>query len=64
MSDTFHPVTLIWGAFLTVAGAALAAVGLGWWDITMINIGYLAPMLLIALGAIVLIGALVRRDKT
>ncbi len=63
MNDTFHPVTMIWGVFLTITGAALAAVGLGWWDITMINVGYLAPLLLIVLGAIVLVGALVRRER-
>jgi hypothetical protein len=63
MSDKFHLGTFVWGAVLTVAGAAMAAIGLGWWDVTIVNLGYLAPALVIVAGVVILVGALTRERR-
>lgn len=64
MSERFHTVTFVWGLVLTVAGAALAAVGFGWWDISGLDLRYVGPALLILVGLTILAGALMPgRDR-
>jgi membrane protein implicated in regulation of membrane protease activity len=65
MSDRFHVGTFLGGAVLTITGAALAAVGFGWWDISSIDLRYVAPMFVILAGLVILLGALVpaRRES-
>jgi hypothetical protein len=58
MSDRIHIGTFVWGLILTVVGAALAAVGFGWWDMGSLDLRYLAPVLVILVGAGILLGAL------
>jgi hypothetical protein len=58
MSERFHGATFMWGVILTLTGAALAAVGFGWWDISAIDIRYIAPAFVIVVGIVILIGAL------
>ena len=60
MSDRFHVGTFLWGAVLTVAGTAMAAVGFGWWSIAIVDLGYLAPLIVIVAGAVILLAALTR----
>ncbi|HEY6634835.1 MAG TPA: hypothetical protein VI141_04395 [Acidimicrobiia bacterium] len=60
MTDQFHLGTFVWGAVLAVAGAVMAAIGFGWWDIAIIDLGYLVPLLVIVAGAVLLVGALAR----
>jgi hypothetical protein len=62
MSDRFHVGTLLWGIVLTLAGAALAAVGLGWWDISVIDLRLVAPVLVILVGTVILLGSLTRGE--
>ncbi len=57
MNDRFHYGTFTWGAILTITGAALAAVGFGWWDISSIDLRYVAPVFLVLVGAVMLLGA-------
>lgn len=58
MSEQFHMGTFLWGAFLTLIGAALAAVGFGWWELASIDLRYVAPGFLIMAGVVILLGAL------
>ncbi|MDH3190878.1 MAG: hypothetical protein OEM39_09635 [Acidimicrobiia bacterium] len=60
MSDQFHVGTFLWGAVLAVAGVAMAAIGFGWWDAKIGDLGIVAPVILIAAGAAILFGALTR----
>jgi len=62
MSDRFHVGTCFWGVVLTVAGAALAAVGFGRWDMSSIDLRYVAPAFVILVGVVVLLGALMPRS--
>ena len=70
MSEGFHVATFLWGVVLTLIGAALAAVGFGWWDISSIDLRYVAPAFVIVVGMVILLGALTARrtpqsvDKT
>jgi uncharacterized membrane protein YeaQ/YmgE (transglycosylase-associated protein family) len=71
MTDRFHAGTFLWGVVLTLTGAALASVGFGWWDISSIDLRYVAPVFVILFGAVILLGALTpgrnggsRVDKT
>jgi membrane protein DedA with SNARE-associated domain len=66
MSERFHVGTFLWGVILTLAGAALVAVGFGWWDVTSIDLRYVAPMFVILIGIVTLLGALMpgRRDDS
>jgi len=57
MSDRFHVATFLWGLILTIVGAALAAVGFGWWDLAVFDLRYMAPVFVIFVGAVILIGA-------
>lgn len=58
MTDRFHVATFLWGLILTVSGAALAAVGFGWWDLAVFDLRYAGPLFVILVGAVILIGAL------
>lgn len=60
MNDRMHIGTFLWGVVLTLAGAALAAVGFGWWDISAIDLRYVAPAFVILAGVVILLGALMR----
>lgn len=60
MTDRFHTGTFLWGVVLTLAGAALAAVGFGWWELSTIDLRYVGPAFVILVGAVVLTGALTR----
>jgi membrane protein DedA with SNARE-associated domain len=61
MSEQMHIGTFLWGLILTAAGAALAAVGFGWWDLDAIDLRYAAPVLVILIGAVILLSALTPR---
>lgn len=63
MSDRFHAGTFVWGVILTVAGAVLAAIGFGWWDISSIDLRYVGPALVILIGFTILTGALIPRTS-
>lgn len=58
MSNEFHLGTLLWGAVLTLVGAALATEGFGWWEISSINLRFMAPTFVILVGVVILLGAL------
>jgi membrane protein DedA with SNARE-associated domain len=58
MNDRFHVGTFLWGAVLTIAGAALAAAGFGWWDLSSIDLRYVAPAFVILVGVVILLGSL------
>jgi hypothetical protein len=60
MSDRFHVGTFLWGVVLTIAGAGLAAVGFGWWDLVVLDLRYAAPVFIIMVGAVILIASLAR----
>ncbi len=62
MSSRFHVGTFLWGVVLTLVGAALTAVGFGWWDITSIDLRYVAPVFVILVGAVIAITALTPGD--
>lgn len=57
MDNQLHVGTLVWGAVLAIAGAALTAVGFGWWDMAAIDLRYAAPALVILIGGVILVGA-------
>jgi membrane protein DedA with SNARE-associated domain len=59
-----HIGTFLWGLILTAAGAALAAVGFGWWDLDAIDLRYAAPVLVILIGAVILLSALTPRRRS
>lgn len=58
MNDRFHLSTFLWGVVLTLAGAWLLGVGFDFWEIGRINLNYIAPILVIVIGASILIGSL------
>jgi hypothetical protein len=63
MTDQFHAGTFLWGVILTLAGAALAAIGFGWWEITSIDLRYVGPALVILIGLTILAGALLPGNR-
>lgn len=63
MSDRFHVGTFLWGIILLLAGAALSAVGLGWWDISALDLRLVAPVLAILGGTVILLSALTRGGR-
>jgi membrane protein DedA with SNARE-associated domain len=63
MVDRFHVGTFVWGMVLTLAGAALAAVGFGWWELSAIDLRWVGPVFVILIGVVILAGALMRRTK-
>lgn len=62
MTDRLHMSTFLWGVILTVVGAALAAVGFGWWDLAVLDLRYAAPVIVILMGGVILAGAFTRGD--
>ena len=58
MSDRLHVGTFLWGLILTISGAALAAVGFGWWDLAVFDLRFAGPLFVILVGAVILIGSL------
>jgi membrane protein DedA with SNARE-associated domain len=60
MNERFHSGTFIWGVVLTIAGAGLLGVGLDLWELSRINLNYVAPILVIVIGASILFGSLRR----
>lgn len=63
MSKQFNVGTFSWGAILTLVGAALAAVGFGWWEITSIDLRYVAPVFVILVGIVMTLAALVPGER-
>lgn len=63
MSDRLHTGTFVWGVVLTVVGAALAAVGFGWWELSAIDLRYVAPVFVILVGGVILLGALTSQSR-
>jgi membrane protein DedA with SNARE-associated domain len=59
MNDRFHVGTFLWGIVLTITGAALAAVGFGWWELSAIDLRYVAPVFVILVGVVILLASLV-----
>lgn len=62
MTERFHVATFVWGVILTLSGTALAAVGFGWWDLSSIDLRFLAPALVILVGIVIVAGALLARQ--
>lgn len=60
MNDRLSYSALMWGAVLTLAGAALTAVGLGWWDLAAINLALVGPVFVVLAGTAILLEALSR----
>lgn len=58
MTDRFHIGTFLWGVVLTITGATLAAAGFGWWDVSSIDLRYIAPVFVILVGVVILLGSL------
>lgn len=65
MNDRLHVGTFLWGAVLTITGAGLGAVGFGWWDLSSIDWRYVAPLVVILVGVVTLLGTVTpdRRDQ-
>ncbi len=63
MGEQFHVGTFVWGAILTLVGAALAAAGFGWWDVSVIDLRYAAPVFIILVGMVILLGSLTREGR-
>jgi hypothetical protein len=63
MAERFHVGTFALGVVLTLAGAALAAVGFGWWKLSVHDLRYVAPAFLVFLGTAILIGALTKGGR-
>ena len=62
MNDRLHFGTFVTGLIVALVGAALLAEGLGWWELQLRDFRFVGPVLLIAIGAIVLIGSFARRQ--
>lgn len=62
MNDRFHAGTFVWGLALTITGAGLLGVGFGFWELGRIDLRYIAPILVIVIGASILFGSL-RRSR-
>ena len=58
MTDRFHIGTFLWGVVLTITGATLAAAGFGWWDVSSIDLRYIALVFVILVGVVILLGSL------
>jgi hypothetical protein len=63
MSERFHVGTFLWGLFLAVAGAGLFGVAVQWWDIDIVDWRYVAPVVVMLIGATVLIGGITRPNR-
>lgn len=64
MGDRVHVGTLLWGLVLALWGTALLGVGVGWWDLDLLDLRYAGPILIIVVGAVILFGALAGGDKS
>lgn len=66
MNNRIHVGTLLWGAILTIAGALLTAIGLGWWEVTTFDLRYMGPGLVVLIGIVILISATAQgvRDRS
>lgn len=62
--SSLHIGTFLWGLVLTIAGAALAAVGFGWWEITAFDLRFAGPLFVILIGAVILAAAFGGGRKT
>lgn len=63
MSREFHWGSFLWGVVLAVTGAGLTGIGLGWWELSAIDIRYVGPAFLILIGLVTLVGALARDGR-
>ena len=63
MSERFHIGTFLWGFILTLTGAALAAVGFGWWEVTSIDLRYIGPLFVTLVGIVILLGAVMPSSR-
>ncbi|HXV71345.1 MAG TPA: hypothetical protein VEB69_08090 [Acidimicrobiia bacterium] len=63
MGERIHVGTFVWGVLLTIFGAAMAAVGFGWWDLSAIDLRYVAPVFVILVGGVILLGALTSQNR-
>lgn len=59
----FHYGTFLWGLVLALAGVGLLGVDLGWWELRLIELRYAAPIVIMLIGAIVVIGSLARNQR-
>jgi hypothetical protein len=62
-TDQFHIGTFLWGVVPTLVGATLTAVGLGWWDLSFIDLRYVAPAFVVLVGVVILLSALMRGGR-
>jgi hypothetical protein len=58
MGDRLHLGTLLWGLVLAAWGVGLLGVGVGWWDLELVDLRYAGPILIIVVGAVILFGAM------
>jgi hypothetical protein len=63
MNERLHVGTFVWGLILTVVGAVLAAAGFGWWDLSAIDLRYAAPVFVILVGIVILLGSLTGESR-
>ena len=63
MDDRMHIGTALWGLVLTIWGAALFGLGVGWWDLDLVDLRYAGPILIIVVGAVIVFGALAGADS-
>ena len=63
MGDRMHIGTALWGLVLTIWGVALLGVGVGWWDLELVDLRYAGPILIIIVGAVIVFGALAGADS-
>jgi hypothetical protein len=64
MSEQFHLGTFLWGAVLLTSGAALTAVGLGWWDISAVDLRLVGPVFVILIGAVIVAASIGRSVRS
>ena len=64
MNRGIHVWTLLSGLALAVWGAGLLGDGLGWWDLELADLRFAGPILIIAVGVVVVVGALAAVRRT
>lgn len=62
MSERFHLGTFLWGLVLAAAGVGLFGVGVEWWDMSLIDWRYVAPIVVMLIGVTILIGGITRSN--
>lgn len=60
MNERLHVGTFLWGLILAISGASLTAVGLGWWDISSMDLRLVGPVLVILIGAVIVAASIGR----